>query len=358
MRNLGTKFKRGVAKCYVNLTGLIQPVSKSNAENFNQEQKEVEELMRMNKGMRRRTDGRYDWRQTINKQPHYLINPCPRTLAKEVKAYKANLEKADAKPVKTKESRRFIDLAWTWFNLNKKGKIKSEREYRARLENYICKLNKDINTYTKNDILEFLNKIESHKAREYCFPILKNVFAEAMEAGIIKRNVIATLKLPEGRQREKGLWYNVEEQKLIRDNLHTCRVRHEVEFILMVGCRIEECFNCRLEIDKLRVYVERSKVDSTPGFVTISPVYAKHLEEHWETMFRMSYDFYAREFVKLIQELRIKRQKNDKPLHRLRHTFGTNLYYLGVDDKRRSYLMGHTSTKMTNNVYTDFDPDV
>jgi len=37
----------------------------SNAQEVNQKQKEINELMRLNKGMRKRSDGRYEWRKTV-----------------------------------------------------------------------------------------------------------------------------------------------------------------------------------------------------------------------------------------------------------------------------------------------------
>ena len=42
----------------------------------------------------------------------------------------------------------------------------------------------------------------------------------------------------------------------------------------------------------------------------------------------------------------------------LRHTFATNLFYLGVPDKERQSYMGHASSVLTNDIYTDFDPNI
>ena len=343
--------------CHQNGVNIENSIS-SKAESFKSKHKEIEELMRLNKGMRRRKDGRYDWRKMVQGETHYLIHACPFELAKQIRQYKKeNLKPNKVKPVKTKESRKLIDLAWKWYNLNKKGKIKAEKLYELRLNKYVSKLDKNIDSYTKDDIIAFLNGIEHPKPREKCFHILSNVFAEAAESGIIKRNIIATLKPPKIKT-EKGTWYNPVEQKMIYENRHSSPMGHEIEFIIMIGCRIGETFNRRLELDKLRVWVERSKADGTSGYVNISPTYAKHLEVHWDNMFKMPYLFYSRRFNELLARLEIKRNPNDKPLHRLRHTFSTNLYYLGANDKRRSYLMGHKRTSITNDVYTDFEMDV
>ena len=43
----------------------------------------------------------------------------------------------------------------------------------------------------------------------------------------------------------------------------------------------------------------------------------------------------------------------------LRHTFATNLYILGVHEKDRQAYMGDTAgSKVTNDVYTPYSPDV
>jgi len=340
---------------------LIENNKSSLSIDFSNTQSQIEEeekLMRLNKNIRKRKDGRFEWRKTIQGTSHYLIKSNLKDLVKEVTDYKKTQLKPNTKPKEQKTSRKLIDVAWTWFNLYKKGQTTSDRQYTSRLENYISKLTKDIGSYTKNDIIEFLNSIPSMKAKEYCFIILKNVFAEATEAGTIKRNPIATLKLKKDRN-TKGLWFNVEEQQLIYENRHKCTIGNEIEFFLMVGCRLSEAPKCRLELDKLRIWVERTKAHGSSGYVPISQTYAEKLKNNWSNMFKQSnIDFYTREFVILLKLLKIERQKNEKPIHRLRHTFATNLYYFGVDDKKRSYLLGHSSTKITNDIYTDFYLDI
>ena len=361
-------FERTLESKQLITTTLDNLITKSNAEDFNSKQKEIEELMRKKvlelANVRERDDGRFEWRKMIAGVVHQIIERDPKKFYKEHSKYQKQLKQNTngdkiVRASAPKQSRRVIDLAWTWFNLNKKGKIESgsEKQYTSRLKNNISALTKNIGEYTKSEILAFLNNVDGHRTRSYCHIILKNVFAEAAEEGITKRNVIATLKNDKGKT-EKGLWFNVSEQRLIYESRHKSEMGNEIEFIILVGCRIGEAFNCRLELDRLRIWVERAKRDGSSGYVTISPKYAEHLKEHWSKMFKQAYHFYAREFGALLNLLEIMRQVNEKPLHRLRHTFGTNVYFLGADDKRRSHLMGHKKTSITNDVYTDFELDV
>lgn len=215
----------------------------------------------------------------------------------------------------------------------------------------------DISSYSKSDIHQFLNEIPGHRTCNYCFNVLKNVFIGAEEDGIIRRNPIANLKIPKGKT-VKGKWYNPGEQRLIYENRHTTTIGDEIEFLFLVGCRISEASNVILELSKNRVYVERTKRDESSGYVRISSKYAEYLKLHWPNMFNKPYHQYAQEFVKLLTNLKTKRQENEKPLHRLRHSFGTNIYYLGANDKLRSEMMGHKKTEITNDIYTDFDADI
>lgn len=48
----------------------------------------------------------------------------------------------------------------------------------------------------------------------------------------------------------------------------------------------------------------------------------------------------------------------NKKLHDLRHTFSSNLFYLEVPDKKRQYLLGHSSIAITNDIYTHLDPNI
>jgi integrase len=48
----------------------------------------------------------------------------------------------------------------------------------------------------------------------------------------------------------------------------------------------------------------------------------------------------------------------DITVYRLRHTYATNLFIMGVPDKERQHYLGHTTTRMTNDVYSSFTPNV
>jgi integrase len=187
---------------------------------------------------------------------------------------------------------------------------------------------------------------------------LRHIFNDELEKGTIKYDIFKNLKAPEHKA-VKGIWFNPNEQCLIYKNRHKCSIGNEIEFFLMVGCRLNEAFKCKIDFDKYRVFVERTKRDGTSGYVKISKKYAEHLKINWCNMFKHSSRYYTATFGELLNSLKIERQKNELPIHRLRHTFATNIYYLGAkDSKQRAYLLGHKSSGITDDVYTDFDPSI
>ena len=68
---------------------------------------------------------------------------------------------------------------------------------------------------------------------------------------------------------------------------------------------------------------------------------------------RWAYNALKKQYKQFMQKCKI-----DGSLYQLRHTFATNLFYLGVPDKERQSYMGHYSSVLTNDVYTDFDPNI
>jgi len=81
-------------------------------------------------------------------------------------------------------------------------------------------LTASIESYTKDDIHGFVVSVhdKAHRSAKHCFTILKNVFANSAERGIIPKNPIATLKAPSDKGKAKrGEWFNPSEQKVIKD---------------------------------------------------------------------------------------------------------------------------------------------
>ena len=345
------------SKCYntdiQNKGGLIYKVKPQRTlKPLNEEELE---FMRTQKNIRRRKDGRFEWQKMIAGVWHREIDGDYKTLKRKVAEHERELKNIlkntnFAARLKKKELPTLFEICKANVKANRKDYDKLE----GPLNKYISKLDKPIDEYTKIDILTFLKELPIQPL--LMFQIIKNTFAEAAEAGTIERNPIATLKCPTF-ERIRGRWFRVEEQTLIHARKHESGMADEIDFYLMVGCRANEAQNCKPDFDNCRVWVERAKVDGTNGYVKISQAYCDELRGKWDKMFKAGnghkYGHIFRGFLKTIG-LKFK----DTCLHSLRHTFCTNLFYLGASNKYRQHAMGHRDSRMTSDTYTTYDPNV
>ncbi len=354
-----------------NLDNLI---TGTDAKNFIfEKEKENEEIMQkkllqkisQTPNCRIRSDGRCEWRKMIDGVYHTICMADPGAFLKKLSTYKKELRKIGnkAKAVNRPNNHRLVDLIKEYY-LRYKQNCKST-SYKTVIKKYLSCLTANIEHYTKGMIVDVLNGIKAHRMAAHAYILLKNTFAEAAETGtILKHNPIANLKKSDiisitAVKQEKGRWFTPKEQQLIYVNRDETNIGNEIEFFLMVGCRLGEAFNAVPDWNNNRIYLNRTKRDGTSGYVPLSAAYCAKLKANWPTMFKYASTYYTKKFRELLIKLKIERQVQEKPIHRLRHTFATNLYYLGAKDvKMRASLLGHRSTRVTDDIYTDFDPAI
>ncbi len=86
----------------------------------------------------------------------------------------------------------------------------------------------------------------------------------------------------------------------------------------------------------------------------ISSTYQKVLENLEEQKpFEYESKYLEKKFRKFCEKIKIK-----GTLHQLRHTYASNLYYLGAKDKERQEYLGHSTITITNDIYTHLDPSI
>ena len=307
------------------------------------------------KNIRKRKDGRYEWRKQINLIPYQIINKNKKVVESKVRQLLKQLKNNYQTIQKTKT---FINLAWQWFNTYKK-EIKSGSRYsgilKLKFDNNPI-FSKEINKITYEELEYFITHIKEHRQKAYCYYIIKGVYEEANKLKLIKENISQIISKPKN-QSETGNWFTIKEQKLILDNLHMTPIKNEIMFYLMTGCRREEAINIKsndINFDNNTIYINGTKTKKSKRYVNISNKYAEILKNNFENMFKKTNDYYTKTFQNFITHLGI----TNKKLHDLRHTFSTNLFYLEIPDKKRQYLLGHSSISITNDIYTHLDPNI
>ena len=322
--------------------------------NLKQLNKEETEFMQTQKNVRIRKDGRFEWQKMIAGIWHREIDRDYKELKHKIARHERELKQILKHTRFISRIKRDRPILFDLCVASVKANRQNADNLHGLLRKHLSKLTRPIDEYTKIDILNFLKDMPI-QPKTAC-QVLKKVFAEATEEGIIERNTVATLKCPP-YDSNKGRMFTLAEQRLIQAHKHDSGMADEIDFYLMVGCRANEAMNCVPNFDKSSVYVERSKVDGTSGHVRISKSYCNILREKWHTMFRAgSGQKYGVMFRDYLIKLGIK--YDDTHLHSLRHTFCSNLFYLGCNDRTRQYYMGHKDSRMTQERYTTYDPTI
>lgn len=318
----------------------------------NIEQKGSDDFM---KNICKRKDGRYMGKKTINGTTFYAYaktqTECIKLLQKKIKENK-NTNKQSSVP------NTLYKFALYWYENYKAKNVceKSARNYYNYIQSDFKELNYDFKSLDLNLLQTFINNIPATRKREYCLMILKQVLKKAYEFELIKKNYGEFLV--KGKiARKKIEWYNLEEQKLILENLKNEdeELLTIVYTLLLTGCRPSELKTISKEkVKENLVYINGTKTKNAKRWIKISNFLQKLLiNSNIEKYFKLNTETIGRYFSTFLNKLNIK-----GTLYMLRHTFATNLFYLGVSDKERQSYMGHASSVITNDVYTDFDPTI
>lgn len=306
------------------------------------------------KNIRKRKDGRYEWRKTINHVSYQKIHKNKKELEKQVRNI---LKRITITPIKTTGT-TFTELANNWFNLYKKD-IKSSQRYKTYIDKRFATLeifNQPIHKITYEQLQNFLFSIKEHRVASYCFYIIKGTFKEALKKDLIKKDISLLLDTPKNKT-IKGEHFTHNEQKLIIENLDKSDMKYEILFYLLTGCRRNEGKDLEekdINYEKQVIFINGTKTKSAQRYIPISKKFAEILKTNFKNMFNYSIKYYNNHFKTFLESLNIK----GKSIHTLRHTYNTNLYYLDVKDKERQHYMGHSSIVVTNDIYTHLDPTI
>ena len=124
---------------------------------------------------------------------------------------------------------------------------------------------------------------------------------------------------------------------------------------MLTGCRREEARITQKDLyceeNGYYVYINGTKTEKSKRYVKISKRLYDELMAIDGQIFYSDYKSVEKKFRKFVKSLGLQ-----ITIHQLRHTFATNLYILGVPDKKRQLYLGHSSVVMTNDVYTHNDP--
>lgn len=352
-------FEQSKPKIPLNIENLIR----LNAKSFSTTKEELMQNISHIKNARIRKDGRYEWRKMINGTTYQVIEKDIKTFLKEISTIKKRIKQNAVTGInKPKESYILFDRIKLFHERNIKPQVTTgilKPQSAERYENLMKSLSvltRDIRDYKKDNIIDFFNSLTHHRTGAYCYYLLKRVFADEQEKGIIRINPIATLKNPFPTKRcvKKGSWLDLKQQRLLKEHLSDNILSKEIMFYLMTGCRLKEAETATVDFDRQVATIKRSKTENygmKQTTIPLSKKFCDYIKNDWSKMFKMLKNSRSHNITTFMKMIGIK----DKSTHSLRHTFSSNLYYLGVDPKKHQYLMGHSSITQTYDTYTTLD---
>lgn len=205
----------------------------------------------------------------------------------------------------------------------------------------ISKLNQDL-------IQTFLNQLKRSRTKELIITYFKALVKKAYQEGFIKNNPF-DLIVSEKRIKKTRQSFDLVKQEKI---LNYCKLNFSNEefelilFYLLTGVRRNEALDFVIEKEN-ELHIMGTKTENADRIIKISKNYFNHLK-NIKIPFNFSPEVITKKFKRALNELGIK-----GCLNCLRHTYATNMFYLGQNIKFVQKQMGHASYQITADVYTN-----
>ena len=297
------------------------------------------------------------------------------------------------------ESISVKQLGEIWFDQTQKNnELSTQKRNKGILNNYIYPelgniYLKNLKTYHIQTMVTEMLKDKKDTVRK-TLQIIKSMLEIAVNNDFVAKNVAKPVKIPTFKTKEKRP-LSSEEQKIIEESTH--KYRDFFVFLLYTGLRKGEVSaltwndidfkNGIIKVNKSLSFVSnKGTLKSTKnGKERIIPMLDKTREilERQKNISKSIYIFHKQDNT-MLSDIAIKRMKEsfllscnkciakknkeikkeeDKipelyfTLHQLRHTFCTMLYYSGISSKKAQQIMGHSSLKVTLEIYTHLDEE-
>lgn len=312
------------------------------------------------KNVRKRADGRYEYRKMINGELIDIIKPTITEIKQELK----NRQIKKKQPFIVGCFKEYVEKWYKTFKGEKLAK-KTKEEYHNTLDNNILKKFGDKKLWQLNseEIQSFINSLENKpgvqkKVFQHFKAILKYLYAQNLIKIDIEKLLVLNKSVLDEQEEDKKPLTLVEQKKLLTlIKSESIEFQLFIIFSLVIGSRKSETLMFKLEhIDEnnnLKIFGTKTKralrtIKISQELKTL--LQTNNIEPN-EKYFKS--DYLAKKANKLLKQI-----NKDLSLHCLRKTCSTNMHYLGIPDKIRQQVLGHASITTTNNIYTCLEYDV
>lgn len=343
---------------------------------------------------KKRSDGRYYTSITLDNKKYFVYG----NTAKEVDKKKTNLILKYEQGLELRSKNvLFKDYKMLWFETKKPHiSAKSIQSYRSILDNHFERIDfKKIGTIKKSDIQMIVNDlIDKPNTANKTYMTLNQIMESAVDDDIIVKNPCRKIVKPKVKNKNDKRILTDEEFYLTEVADFNDREKMFVVMSKYCGLRPEETRALTKDdfiinndsgyviINKTVVYTSNqpifqnfakndSSIREVPLFSNIIPFVSYFLStlstnkiftnlsggDNYLT--NQSYRWLIKKIVDKIKakakELKIEFDPNGFTPYIFRHTYATLLYYSGIRLKDAEYYMGHSDSKMLNQVYIHLD---
>lgn len=314
------------------------------------------------KNIRKRNDGRWEYRKVLNGKRITLIASTLKLLEDKKRDLKKSLTKS-----KTNNIKDVCFYVNEWRDTYKANLSKNTKDlYDLTLNNYIIKNfgNLRPNQLNAKEIQKFINNIKKLRLKEIVCQHFKAILTYLYANGIIKLNlaklIVVTKSVAEQQQKIDRKPLTLSQQKQLITTIKNVDddLKRFILFSIIIGTRRNETLAFRLsDINNNDLLIHGTKTKKSLRTVKISNemknfLFKKEIDPN-ELYFKYHEDTITEKVNKILQTI-----SPDLTLHCLRKTCSTNMHYLGVSDKLRQQILGHTSIRTTNDIYTNLEFDV
>lgn len=344
---------------------VIQFVPRSKRAEINKEAKKTESESVSDKGadMQKvkpvlRKDGRYQLYVICGGKRHYVYASTER----ECRHKRAELEKE----LKKNPQQYFASGVHECMTLYEFGifyveNFKKQYVVESTYKQYLSTVKKYLNSNTLlcklriEEVQGLINALPMTSLRGKVFSLLVQILKKAYALDFIKKHLGDLIE--KGKTQDERLdALSIEDQQRLVQNLDLdTNFGKRVMFYLLTGARPAE-MKTVTEIKKGFVHLCGTKTKHADRWIKLSESAMKLFENAPVEFYRFDLKRFRQRLQKFVEQY--CGIKSYVTVYTLRHTFATNLYYLGCPDKERAAYMGHTTTKTTNDFYTSLDPTI
>lgn len=325
-----------------------------------------------------RTDGRYQGYYTIDGKKHYVYGKSESEVKTKIEFFlkhgapkkKPAKKKADMK----KAAPTVSEWLTQWIEFYKAPNLKPStmKSLQGSLKIVFQRLgDKDLTQITTEDLQALLLGIQGGRARDMCKGYLEQAFRKAFLRGLILKDPCEALEIKKHRQEHRNALTRQQQAQFLAA-LDGITTKPLLVFLLATGLRVGEALaltfadidfhDKTVSVNKNVVFIEGKRIDQdttkSAAGVRIVPIPEEVMNllpkrtDDQDLVFPYAYSGVRSALRRISNALGFT-----VTAHLLRHTYATRLEEAGISPKMKQYLMGHASLDMTQNTYTDIQPE-